>query len=259
MNVIVCMKQVPDTETRIRLSGDARWIEESGVTFIISPYDEYAVEEAIRIREAQGGDVLVIGAGPERMAQALRTCLAMGADRAVHIKDDGIERADSLTIARALAAVVSGIPHDIILTGKYGVGTDNGQVGAMLAGLLDIPHVTGVTKIEHGDRKVTARREIEGAVEFVEASLPAVLTAEKGLNEPRYPSLKGIMAAKKKPIETRDLASLGLALPAPGSEPLRTVRLEMPPPRQEGKVYKGDTAESAREVVRLLREEAKVI
>ena len=259
MNIVVCVKQVPDTETRIRFGPDGRWIDESGVTFVVSPYDEFAVEEGIRIREARGGEVTVVGAGPERVGQALRTCLAMGADRAVHIKDDAIERADSLTIARALATAIKAVPFDLILMGKYGVGTDNGQVGPMLALLLDIPQVCAVAKIELGERVVTAHREIEGAIEIVEAPLPALLTAEKGLNEPRYPSLKGIMAAKKKPIDVRDLSSLGISLPAPGSQSIRWLKLEAPPARGEGKIFRGDPAESAREVVRLLREEAKVI
>jgi len=259
MNLLVCIKQVPDTETRIRISPDGRWFDESGVTFVLSPFDECAVEEAIRIKEAKGGEVVVVTAGPERAASALRTCLAMGADRAVHIKDEFVERADALTVARALAAVARGTPFDLIFAGKYGVGADNGQVGPMLAELLGIPQVTAVGALELGEGRITARREIEGAVEIVEALLPALVTAEKGLNEPRYPSLKGIMAAKKKPIETRDLASLGVTLPPAGQEPLRWVSLELPPPRAKGKVFTGDTAESSRQVVRLLREEAKVI
>jgi electron transfer flavoprotein beta subunit len=259
MNILVCIKQVPDTETRIRIPDGGRWIEESGVTFVLSPFDEFAVEEAIRLRDARGGEVTVLGAGPERVSQALRTCLAMGADRAIHLKDDRIERADSLTIARALAAAVAGKAFDLVLLGKQGVGTDNAQVGPMLAELLDMPQVTAVSKLEVGEGKLTAHREIEGAVEIVESSLPAVVTAEKGLNEPRYPSLKGIMASKKKPLDTVDLASIGVALPAEGAEPVRWTALALPPARGEGKIFKGDAAESAREVARLLREEAKVI
>ena len=259
MNVLVCIKQVPDTETKIRVAPDGRWIDESGVTFILNPYDEFALEEAIRLKEAQGGEVVVVTAGPERAAQALRTCLAMGADRAVHLKDDAIERADALTVARALAAVAKATPFDLILTGKYGIGTDNGQVGPMLAELLGVPQVTAVTKLEVAGGRLTAHREIEGAVETVDASLPALVTADKGLNEPRYPSLKGIMAAKKKPVETRDLASTGVTPPTPGQEPLRWVALEPPPPRPAGRTFTGDPAASAREVVRLLREEAKLI
>ena len=202
---------------------------------------------------------MVITAGPERAAQALRTCLAMGADRAIHVKDDGLERADPLTVARALAAAIKGQPFDLILAGKYGVGGDNAQVGPMLAQLLDLPQVCAVSTLTVGECTLSARREIEGAIEVVESSLPALVTAEKGLNEPRYPSLKGIMAAKKKPIEVRDLASLGLSLPAPGSEPLTWARLDPPPARKEGKILTGDPADAARELVRLLREEAKVI
>ncbi len=259
MNILVLLKHVPDTETRIRIGAGGAAIDESGVTFVISPYDEFAVEEAIKLKEARGGSVTAMTAGPERAAGGLRTALAMGADAAVHIRDERLDGADALTVARVLAAAAKGGGWDLILAGKQGVGADNGAVGAMLAELLDLPQVTAVSRLEIGEGRLTAHREIEGAVEVVEAPLPAVVTCDKGLNEPRYPSLKGIMAAKKKPLETKDLAAVGVAWPEGAAAPARWSALALPPPRKEGRIFTSDPAGSGREVVRLLREEAKVI
>ena len=258
MNIVVCVKQVPDTETKIKIAAGGVWIDESGVNFVVSPYDEYAVEEAIRIKEAKGGEVVVVSAGPERVSGALRNCLAVGADRAIHLKDDSLDRTDSLGVARALAAVVRSLPHDLVLFGKYAVGSDASTVGPMVAEMLNLPHVSSVVKVEVGDGRLRAEREVEGAREVYECALPAVLTADKGLNEPRYASLKGIMAAKKKTIEVRDLASLGLSASEVAPRVVWT-RLEPPPPRPAGKILTGDAADSAREVVRMLHDVEKLI
>src|SRR5581483_7186300 len=209
LNSVVCIAQVPDTEARIKIAAGGRQIDESGLKFIVSPYDEYALEEAIRLKDSKGGDVTVVSFGPDRVQQALRECLARGATRALHIKGD-VAAADSLGIARVLAAAIRSIPHDFVFFGKQGVGTDNSLVGPMAAELLGYPQINIVTHIEYGEGKVTAHREIEGAEEVIEAALPAVITAPKGLNEPRYASLKGIMAAKKIAIETKSVADLGL-------------------------------------------------
>lgn len=258
MNITVCVKQVPDTETRIKLDTSGTWIDETGINFVVSPFDEYAVEEALKLKEAKGGEVVVVTAGPERASTALRSALALGADRAVHLVEPALERSDSLGIARALAAVLKTIPSDLVFFGKYAVGTDCGAVGSMVAEMLGMPHVSGVVKLEVGDGFLKAEREIEGARELYSCSLPAVVTTEKGLNEPRYASLKGIMAAKKKPIETRDLASVGLT-PAEVAPRVVWKKLELPPPRPAGRVITGDPAEAAREVVRLLHEVEKLI
>ena len=262
MIIVVAIKQVPDTEAKIVIGSDGRSLDESNVTWIVNPYDEYALEEALRIKEAKdAGEVIVVTVGPERAATALRTCLAMGADRALHLKDAAFEGSDSLGLARILAAAIRGLSPSLVLTGQYAVGTDNRQVGMMLAELLDMPHVSVVTHLELGDGRLVAHREIEGAHEVVEAPLPCVITAQKGLNEPRYASLKGIMAAKKKPIEAKDAVALGLDAATIGSAGAQVVvsRLEPPPPKQPGKVFKDDMETAAREVVRLLHEEAKVI
>jgi electron transfer flavoprotein beta subunit len=257
VKIAVVIKQVPDTETKVVIGGDRRSLDESGITWIVNPYDEFAVEEALKIKEARGaGEVIVVTAGPARAASALRTCLAMGADRAIHINDAALEGADGLAVATALAAALKDFGPDLILAGQYAVGTDNKQVGVMLAELLDLPHVSVVTKLTLDGTKVTAQREIEGAHEIVETTAPCVITAQKGLNEPRYASLKGIMAAKKKPIEEKTAASLGLPS---GASRVTLETLELPPPKQAGKLFKDDMETAVREVVRLLHEEAKVI
>jgi electron transfer flavoprotein beta subunit len=256
MNIIVFIKQVPDTATRIKIGAGGKNIDEADITWIISPYDEFALEEALRIKETKGaGKVTVVSAGPERAATSLRNALAMGADEAVHINDPSVEGLDAFSTAQVLAAVAKTRPCDILFFGKMGVGMDQSQVPSMVAEILNLPQVTQIAKLEVGDGKVTAHREVEGATETVESSLPVVLAAEKGLNEPRYPSLKGIMAAKKKPIETVTLDSLGVSLePAVG-----IANISLPPDRQAGKILSGDPQDAVKELVNLLHNEAKVI
>ncbi len=261
MKIAVVIKQVPDTETKIVIGSDRRSVDESSITWIVNPYDEFAMEEALKIRESKGsGEVVVVTAGPARAASALRTCLAMGADRAIHLNDATLDGADGFTVASALASALKDLAPDLILAGQYAVGTDNKQVGVMLAELLDMPHVSVVTKLSLDANKVTAHREIEGAHEVTETALPCVITAQKGLNEPRYASLKGIMAAKKKPIEEKGAgAPAGGIGMAAGAARVTLESLELPPPKQAGKVFKDDMETAVREVVRLLHEEAKVI
>ncbi|HEV7919471.1 MAG TPA: electron transfer flavoprotein subunit beta/FixA family protein [Thermoanaerobaculia bacterium] len=259
MNSVVCISQVPDTESRIKIAADGRHIDETGLKFIVSPYDEFALEEAIRLKEAKGGDVTVVTFGPERAAQALRECLARGATKALHVKGDSND-ADSLGIAKVLAAAVKPLPHDVILFGKQGVGTDNSLVGPMVAELLGYPQVNVVTHLEVGEGKLTAHREIEGAEEVIEASMPAVITAQKGLNEPRYASLKGIMAAKKIAIDTKSIADLGLSDGDVLNARVRITKLELPPEKTGGRKVDGaDAAAAAREIVKYIREEAKAL
>ncbi|MGA7617411.1 MAG: electron transfer flavoprotein subunit beta/FixA family protein [Thermoanaerobaculia bacterium] len=258
MNSVVCITQVPDTESRIKIGADGRKIDETGLKFIVSPYDEFALEEAIRLKESKGGDVTVIAFGPDRVQQALRECLARGATKAIHVKGE-VGEADSLGIAKALAAAIRTIPFDAVFVGKQGVGTDNSLVGGMLAELLEIPQITVVTHIEWSDAKLTAHREIEGAEHIIESSLPAVITAQKGLNEPRYASLKGIMAAKKIPIDTKTLADLGLDDSDVLGSRVRFMKLELPPEKAAGRKIDGaDPEAAAKEIVRFIREDAKV-
>ena len=261
MNSFVAIAYVPDTETRIRIAPDGKSIDESDVKWIVSPYDEYALEEALRIREAKGaGKVTVAALGPERARTGLRECLARGADEAVWIDSADSRYLDALATARALAAVAKEGPYDFFWFGQKGVGFDESLVGPMVAELLDLPHVGSVVKLEVGDGKITAHREIEGAHEIVECTLPVVLTAQKGLNEPRYASLKGIMGAKKKPIAEKKLAEMGIAEADPARAKVRWRKLELPTPRQACKLIPADDPVAAgKELVRLLREEAKVI
>jgi electron transfer flavoprotein beta subunit len=259
LKIAVCIKQVPDTETRIRVAADGKAIVESDVNWVVSPYDEYAVEEALRIKEKKGGgEVVLLTVGPDRAQSALRNGLAMGADSALHLKDPLFEATDAMGVARALAAALKILSPDLVLTGQLGVGADNAQVPGMVAELLDLPQVTMAVKIELSDGKATVEREIEGAREAWETSLPAVFSAQKGLNEPRYASLKGIMAAKKKTIETKDAAALGLSA-ADLAPKTKVMALELPPARPAVRMIEGDTDTQVKELLRMLREEAKVL
>jgi electron transfer flavoprotein beta subunit len=258
MKIVVCMKYVPDTATNVRTTADRKSVDLAEASFVVNPYDEFAVEEALQIKEKQGGEVVILSAGSEKATAGLRTCLAMGADSARIIQDESLDKADSFVIGAVLARALRDLNPDLILFGKSAIGVDNGQVPAVVAELLDLPQVSVVVKLEAGDGKFRAEREIEGAKEIVEGSLPAVFTAQKGLNTPRYASLKGIMAAKKKTIETRTLESLGL--PADDLQPrLALEEISLPPTRPPGKILTGDLSEAVPELVRLLHEEAKVI
>ena len=262
MNIFVFIKQVPDTASRIKIAGDGKNIDEGEITWIISPYDEFALEEALRIKEKKGsGKVVVVSMGPERAAKSLRDALAIGADEAIHLLDPALEGSDAYTTAKVLAAVVKSRPFDLLFFGKTGVGMDQTEVPSMVAEILDLPQATQVAKLEIGEGKLTAHREVEGATETVECSIPAVIAAEKGLNEPRYPSLKGIMAAKKKPLETLNLAALGLNAAEVGAQGSTIVvdSMMLPPPREAGKILKGETKDVVRELVNLLHNDAKVI
>ena len=258
MKIAVCIKQVPDTETRIRIAPDGKGILESDVNWIVSPYDEFAIEEALRIKEAKGGEVVLVSLGPHRVQSALRSGLAMGADSALHLKDPLFEQTDTLGTAWALATALKPQAPDLILMGQQGVGGDNAQVPGLVAEILGLPQVTMAVKIDLQDGKATIEREIEGAHETWDVTLPAVVSAQKGLNEPRYASLKGIMAAKKKLIETKGAADLGLT-PERLAPKTRVVALELPPSRSAVKMIEGDADTQVKELLRLLHEEAKVI
>ncbi len=258
MDIVVCVKHVPDTEAPVRLRADGQGIDESGLPFVLNYYDEHAVEEAVRIKERVGGTVTALTAGPPRAVEALRASLAMGADKAVHIQDPALEGTDHLGIARVLAAAVRRQPADLILCGKLATDDNAGIVGPALAEYLGLPQATAVTRLELRDGTAVVHREVEGAVEVVEVPLPAVLTVERGINEPRYPSLPGIMRAKRTPVTVLTLAELGM-----GAEDLTAltelVRLDPPPRRPAGRLLEGEPAEVVRELVRILHDEVKVL
>ncbi len=264
MNSIVCVKQVPDTEILIGIE-DGQVVEEK-LQYVINPYDEYAIEEALRLRERFGeGRVTVLTLGPERTREAIMQALAVGTDEAIHLMDEAFQGGDAYATAKALAEAIVrlNLEYDIILCGKQGVDHDNAQVGIALAEMLNLPHVSLVTKLEVADDKsrAIAQREVEEGKEVVETPLPAVITAQKGLNEPRYPTFTGIRAARKKPIHRKTAAELGIdpeAVGAAGAK-LRIVSLSPSPERSAGQIVPGNAAEACRELVRLLREEAGAV
>jgi len=258
MKIVVCVKFVPDTATKIKIAANGKEIDQTDVAFVVNPYDEFAVEEALKIKEKLGGEVIVVGAGPEQATTGHRTCLALGAASAILVRDPSLENADSFVIGTVLAHVCRNLSADLILFGKHAIGVDNGQVPAVVADQLDLPQASVVTRLEIQDKTFRAERDIEGAQEIIEGSLPAVITAQKGLNVPRYASLKGIMAAKKKQIAVQALDSLGLS--AEDLKPrMSAEQLTLPPSRPPGKVLKGDVAEVVPQLVKLLHEEAKII
>ena len=264
MNIIVCLKQVPDTETQIKIAPDGQSIVTDDIKWIINPYDEFGVEEALRIKEKFGGEVTVIGLGPKRVTESLRTALAMGADKGVLINDPALEGSDVIASSKALAAVIKDLEFDLIFTGQRGVDDDMGLVGATLADYLDIPQLSLIVKVEVSEdgKSVKVHRPVEGQILVIESSLPALITAQKGLNEPRYASLPGIMKAKKKPLEEKSLADIGLDPSEFGKEAgrLKIIELTPPPQREAGRIIEGETPEEkAAELARLLHEEAKVI
>jgi len=259
MKIAVCVKQVPDSETRIKLAAPAAQLDQSGFTRVLNPTDAYAVEEAVKIKEAGGEvEITAITVGPDTVKETLKKdCLAVGCDKAVIIGDPELFGADETAIATAMAAVIKRDGYDLVLTGIKAIDDDAGQLGVILGEMLDMAHVSTITKLDLGDGALTAEREIECGKEVVEASLPAVLTCQKGLNEPRLPSLPNIMKAGMKPMEEVTCADLGIAVPAS----LTTVTLySPPPPRGECHLIDAeDPAAAARELARLLNEDAKVI
>lgn len=254
MQLAVIMKQTFDTEEKIVIE-NGRIVEE-GVKFVINPYDEYAVEAALQVREAHGGKVTVISVGPERSTEALRTALAMGADEAVLICDERIGT-DEYSVSTVLARYLFSLQPDLILGGNFSVDNGAGQVAVRLAQLLGIPHVSSVTRLDITGGKAVCSRDAEGDTEEVEAVLPALVTAQQGLNEPRYPSLPGIMKAKKKPFIQLTLDDIGLSPDnlRPGTE---TAGFTLPPARKAGRMLPGTPEEQVAALIRHLREDEKV-
>jgi electron transfer flavoprotein beta subunit len=256
VNIAVCIKQVPDTETVIKIAGDGKSIVTDDIKWVMNPYDEYGVEEALRLQKAQGGEVTVVGAGPDRVVEALRTALAMGADKAIHIKDDNLYGADPISVAKLLAKALAPLNADIIFLGQRAVDDDSGVVSSALAEYLNLPQLSVITKVEVADGKVKVERPVEGQTLVLEAPLPVVITAQRGLNEPRYASLPGIMKAKKKPLEIKTPADLGVER----TDKIEIAAINPPPQRAPGRKIEGETpAELAANLAKALKEEAKVI
>ena len=249
MNIAVCIKQTPDTETRVKIADDGKWIVEDDIQWIINPYDESAVEQALLLTEEHGGEVTVISLGPDRIEKSIREALAMGAHKAIRLDSDRMPT-DSLATARALIAVLQDGGYDLIFMGQQAIDGDNGQIPQFVAQALNLPCVTAVEEFHLEDGKGWGRRVLEGVQEKVGFNLPAVIGVNRRLVEPRYPSFRGIMQAKKKPIDVQP-ASLG-------DEHLVIERLSYPPEKAAGQLFENGV-EAVPEVVRLLREEAKVI
>jgi electron transfer flavoprotein beta subunit len=253
----VLLKRTFDTEERLTVSNGG--INEDGAEFIINPYDEYAVEEAIQVRDTHGGEITVVTVGTSDAEKELRTALAMGADKAVLINtEDDIENGDQFTTAKILAEYLKDKDADLILGGNVAIDGGSGQVAPRVAELLNIPYVTTITKLEIEGQKVTITRDVEGDSEVIETSLPLLVTAQQGLNEPRYPSLPGIMKAKKKPLEELELDDLDLEEDDVEAK-TKILEIYLPPKKEAGRVLQGEVDAQVKELVAALRNEAKVI
>ncbi|MBM4765148.1 electron transfer flavoprotein subunit beta/FixA family protein [Bacillus sp. B15-48] len=256
MNIYVIMKRTFDTEEKIVINNGN--INSDGVEFIINPYDEYAIEEGIALKEKHGGEVTVVIFGEEEAEKELRTALAMGADKAVLIDSDEVEEIDPFTTATILATYLKDKNLDIILAGNVAVDGGSGQVGPRVAEMLGIPQVTAITNLSIENGKAIMIHDVEGDEETLEVSLPVLVTTQQGLNEPRYPSLPGIMKAKKKPLDTLELDDLDLE---EDDVEAKTEKIEvfLPPKKQQGKVLAGELNNQVEELVSLLKSEAKVL
>lgn len=251
MKIVVCVKQVPDTEAKIVIGSDGKSIDSADVKYVMNPYDEFAVEEALKIKEANGGgEVIVLTVGGEDAQPAMRTAMAMGADSGILLKAENAELADGLSVARALADEIQGLGADLVMAGKMAIDGYGHQVAVMLGELLGMPVLPTAKSLELSDGKATVIRDIEGGKETVTATIPCIVTAEKGLNDPRYPALKGIMQAKRKPLAVKDIVL--------AEEGVEILELSYPPKKPEGRII-GEGPDAAGELIKLLRDEAQVL
>src|SRR4030095_6320288 len=248
MKIAVCISQVPDTTTKVKIGADGKSIDPNGVTYIINPYDDLAVEAALQLKEKQGGETIAVIVGREAAKEVMRKAYAMGIEKGILIKTDF--DLDSYAVARNLADVLKEINPDIIFCGKQSIDYDDHQVGSIIAEMLGIPSISVVVGLTVDGSKVSAEREIEGGKEIVEANLPVLIAAQRGLNNPRYPNLKGIMQAKSNPIEERQ--------PTYTENKPQILSMSLPKPKSKGKIV-GTDASAVPELIRMLREEAKVI
>ncbi len=248
MKIAVCVTQVPDTTTKVKVGADGKTIDPAGVTYIINPYDEFAVEAALQLKEKYGGETIVVSVGKDSYKDVIKKAYAMGIDKGILVKSDA--EMDSYTVARNLADIFKEINADIIFFGKQSIDYDDSQVGSLVAEMLGISSLNVVVSIAVEGNKVTCEREIEGGKEIVEATLPAAICAQRGLNNPRYPNLKGIMQAKSKPIEEKQ--------PTYTEKKTEILAMTLPKPKPKGKIV-GTDVSAVPELVKLLREEAKVI
>jgi electron transfer flavoprotein beta subunit len=251
MKIIVVIKRVPDTETQVRLAPGGKTIDPSGVVYVMNPYDEYAVEEAIQLKEAHGGEITIMCVGPEESTKEIRTAIAMGCDDGVLLKDpDAV--LDPQGVARVLAEEIKGREYDMIMFGKNNVDDDYGQIPQLIAARLDLPVVTAINELEvnPADGTASCKRNIEGGTEVYSVKLPAIFTAEKGLNEPRYPNLIAVRKSMKAPLDIKDAAI--------GTPAMKILSMELPPLRVGGKIV-GEGVEAVGDLVKALKDEAKAL
>ena len=254
MNIIVCIKQVPAKDAPLSIAGN--WIRESDIGFEMNEPDSYALEEALRLKEKHGGEVIALSMGPERVKQTIKEALAKGADRAIHIADDNFAQLDPLGSAKSLAAAIKQQKHDLVLTGLQSDDHGFGQTGVLLAGVLDVPHATIIMAIEVDGQKLKLKRELEaGWFQHIECPLPAVLSIQSGINKVRYATLKGIMAAKKKEIVTITRESLGVSVELTQ----RVEKIYVPTKTKKTEFLTGTPKEVAGKLVEKLKFEARVI
>ncbi len=258
MVIAVLVKRVPDTASAFKIAGDGKSVEAANLKYIMSPYDEHAVEEAIKIKEANGAEVVIVSLGDDGAKETMRTALAMGADRGVLVKDDGLSGSTQRGVAKALAAALKTVSADIIFAGKQAVDDDGAQVPERVAELLELPHASVVAKFDLGEGKATVEREVEGGNYILEVPLPALFAIQKGINSPRYPSLPNIMKAKKKEITEHSLADLGLSADEVASQ-FEVESMSLPRQERLGKIIDGTNEERVTELVRVLREDEKVL
>ncbi|MDQ6600460.1 electron transfer flavoprotein subunit beta/FixA family protein [Bacillus salipaludis] len=256
MNIYVLLKRTFDTEEKISLLNGK--INEEGAEFIINPYDDYAVEEALNVRESHGGEVTVVTVGNEEAEKQLRTALAMGADQAILINVEDLEDGDPYTTAKIISKYLKDKEVDLIFTGNVTIDGGSGQVGPRVADILNIPYITTITNLDISGAQVTVIRDVEGDSETIQSTMPLLVTAQQGLNEPRYPSLPGIMKAKKKPLVELELDDLNLDEDEVEAK-TKTIEVFLPPKKEAGKVLSGDLKDQVSELIQLLRNEAKVI
>ncbi len=256
MKIGVCVKQVPAKDAPLAIVEGGAWIRESDIGFETNEPDTFALEEALRLKEKHGGEVVAISMGPERVKQTIKEALAKGADRGIHIADNDFYRLDPLGSARSLAAGIQAEKFDLLLTGLQSDDQGFGQTGVLLAELLGLPHATIIMAIEVLEGRMKLKRELEaGWFEWLELPLPAVLTIQSGINKPRYATLKGIMAAKKKEIATIERASLGV----PNAPTQRTERIYIPQKTKKTEFITGSAKEAAAAMIEKLRHEARVL
>lgn len=258
MNIIVCLKQVPSRESILKVNPEQTWIEERDVSWEINEPDVYALEEALRLKEKFGGEVIICSVGPARVQQAIREAFAKGADRGIHLNDPAFERLDAFATARVMAEAIKRESYDLILTGLQTDDFGYAQTGVILAELLGLPHATIVMEIQILDGQVKVKRELEGGwFQWVRLPLPALLTIQSGINHPRYATLKGIMGAKKKPIHTLTAQEVGLA--GKLSVLQRIERVYVPQKTKRTEILQGSPKELAEKLVEKLQREAKVL